>query len=147
MANMHKSGSAFADQAKDTAGAAMDKAKETGGNILDKAKDIAGNVASKVGDAASWAGHRADDAASGVGSGMKSLGETIRDKGPQSGILGGAASAVGNAIEGAGSYLEDRGLSGIGGDLTEIVRRHPVPAMLIGVGLGFLLAKLTSSRA
>lgn len=144
MANTQKTGSAFTDQAKDAAGHMMDKAKDTGTGIMEKAKDVASNVAGKVGDAASWAGHRADDAASGMGSGMKSLGETIRDKGPQSGILGGATSAVGGAIESAGSYLEDKGLSGIGGDLTDLIRRNPIPAILIGVGLGFLLARLTS---
>jgi hypothetical protein len=144
MANMHKSGSAVADQAKDMAAGAADKAKETAGGFIDKAKDVAGNVAGKVGDAASWAGNRADDAASGVGSGMKSLGETIREKGPQSGILGGATSSVGNAMASAGEYLEDKGLSGIGGDITDMIRKNPIPAILIGIGVGFLLARMTS---
>ena len=84
------------------------------------------------------------EAATGVGSGMKSLGDTIREKGPQSGILGSASSTVGGAMSSAGSYLEDRGLSGIGGDLTELIRRNPIPSMLLGVGLGFLLARMTS---
>lgn len=144
MANTNKIGSAVADQAKNTAGNMMDKAQETGGNMLDKAKDVAGNVAGKVGEAASWAGQRAEDAAGGMGSGMRSLGETIREKGPQGGILGGATSAVGGAFANAGSYLEDKGFSGIGSDLTELVRRNPIPALLMGVGLGFLLARLTS---
>jgi ElaB/YqjD/DUF883 family membrane-anchored ribosome-binding protein len=27
-------------------------------------------------------------------------------------------------------------------DLTELIRRNPVPAMVVGVGIGFLLAQL-----
>lgn len=144
MANMQKGGSSFADQGKEAAGHAMDKAKETAGGVMDKAKDIAGNVAGAAGNAASWAGHRAEDAASGVGSGIKSLGDTIREKGPQGGVFGSATSAVGDTLSNAGSYLEDKGFSGIGGDLSDLIRKNPVPAMLIGVGIGFMLARMTS---
>jgi len=144
MANMNKSGSTFADQGKEMAHQTADKAKDAAGGIMDKAKDVAGNVASAAGSAASWAGQRAEDAASGIGSGMKSLGDTIRDKGPQGGFLGSASGAVGDTLSNAGDYLHDKGLSGIGGDLTDLIRRNPVPAMLIGVGLGFLLARMTS---
>jgi ElaB/YqjD/DUF883 family membrane-anchored ribosome-binding protein len=27
-------------------------------------------------------------------------------------------------------------------DITEMIRRNPIPAMLVGVGIGFLLGKL-----
>jgi uncharacterized membrane-anchored protein YhcB (DUF1043 family) len=32
-------------------------------------------------------------------------------------------------------------------DVTTMVRNHPLPAVLLGIGLGFLLARLTSSRS
>lgn len=144
MANMHKSGSTIADQGREMAAHTADKAKDAAGGIMDKAKDVAGNVATTAGNAASWVGQRAEDAASGVGSGMKSLGDTIREKGPQGGFLGSATGAVGDTLANAGSYLEDKGLSGIGGDLTDMIRKNPVPAMLVGVGIGFLLARMTS---
>jgi hypothetical protein len=32
-------------------------------------------------------------------------------------------------------------------DLTNLVRNHPLPAILLGIGLGFMLARLTSSRS
>lgn len=144
MANMNKSGSALADQGKDMAHQTADKAKDAAGGMMDKAKDVASTVAGAAGSAASWAGQRAEDAASGVGSGMKSLGDTIREKGPQSGFLGSATGTVGDTLSNAGSYLQDKGFSGIGGDLTDLIRRNPVPAMLVGVGLGFLLARMTS---
>jgi hypothetical protein len=30
----------------------------------------------------------------------------------------------------------------VGQDVTELIRRYPVPALLVGVGVGFLLAHL-----
>jgi len=157
MANTHRSGSTFAEQAKDTASGAVDKGKdmasgamekgkEAASGIMEKAKDMGGAALSKAGDAASWVGQRAEDGVSAVGSGMKSLGETIRDKGPQGGIFGGAASAIGSGLESSGEYLE-RGMSGMAEDLGHVIRRNPVVSVLVAVGLGFVLARLTSSRS
>jgi hypothetical protein len=119
------------------------KAQETAGNVVDKAKQVAGNVADKARDVASAVGDKAESATQAVGSGMQSLAGTIRDKGPQGGVLGGAASGVAGALESSGRYLEQEGLSGMAEDLTNLIRRNPIPAVLVGVGLGFLLARLT----
>jgi len=144
MANTQKGGSGLAEQVKETASGMMDKAKETGANLMDKARETAGTVASKVGDAASYVGHKADDAASATGSGMRSLGDTIQERGPQSGMFGTATAAVADTLRSGGSYLEEHGLSGMGEDLVRVIRRNPTVSVLIGIGLGFLLARLTS---
>jgi len=120
-----------------------DKAKDTASNVVDKAKQAASNVAEKARDVASNLGDRAEGAVSSVGSGMQSLAGTIRDKAPSGGMLGGAASGVAGALETSGRYLEEEGLSGMGEDLTRLIRKNPIPAMLIGIGLGFLLARIT----
>jgi len=122
-----------------------DKAKDTAGNVLDKAKQAASSVAEKAKDVASAVGDRADTAVSSVGSGMQSLAGTLRDKGPSGGMLGGAASGVASALESSGKYLEEQGLSGIADDMTTMIRRHPIPAVLIGIGVGYLLARMTRS--
>jgi hypothetical protein len=121
------------------------KAHEAAGNVLDKAKQVASNVAEKARDMASAVGDKAESATHTVGSGMQSLAGTIRDKGPQGGFLGGAASGVAGALDSSGRYLEEEGLSGMAEDMTNLIRRNPIPAVLIGVGLGFLLARLTRS--
>jgi len=72
---------------------------------------------------------------------MESLGETVRSKGPESGFLGKATGAVAGALESGGKYLEDKKISGMADDLTDMIKRNPIPALLIGVGLGFLLAR------
>jgi hypothetical protein len=129
------------------AAAVADRAKEAGSSAMDKAKDVASSVAETAGNVASAVGRKADDAASAVGSGIKSLGGTIREQGPHSGVLGGAASGVAGALESSGRYLERQGLSGIGEDLTNLIRRNPFPALLVGIGIGFLIARATTSRS
>jgi hypothetical protein len=121
------------------------KAQEAAGTAVDKAKQAAGAVAEKAKDVASAVGEKADSAVSSVGSGMQSLAGTLRDKAPSGGVLGGAASGVAGALESSGQYLEEQGLSGMAEDVTNLIRRNPIPAVLIGIGLGFLLARLTRS--
>jgi hypothetical protein len=128
---------------KHQAEAATEKAKDAGAGLMDKAKQVAGNVAETAKDVASNVGEKVDSGVSAVGRGMESLAGTIRDKGPSSGFFGGAASGVASALDTTGEYLEEQGLSGMAEDVTNLIRRNPIPAMLIGIGLGFLLARVT----
>lgn len=95
--------------------------------------------------ATSGIGGKAEYAAVAVGAGMESLGETIREHSPKEGILGNASYAVSDRLESGGHYLEEKGLKGIGEDVTNMIRSNPVPALLVGIGLGFLLAKIMRS--
>lgn len=116
---------------------------DAGSTALDKAKEAAATAAKTAGDVASYVGKKADDATAAVGSGMESLGGTIREHGPQSGMLGSATSSMAKTLESTGQYLKDHGLSGIGEDLTNLIRRNPVPALLIAIGVGYLIARAT----
>lgn len=56
--------------------------------------------------------------------------------------LGANASAkMRDAVDSAKSYLQDKNYSELGEDLTDVVRRYPVPSLLIGIGIGYLLAR------
>jgi ElaB/YqjD/DUF883 family membrane-anchored ribosome-binding protein len=129
-----------ADKAKET----LDKAKETASAVVDKARETAGAAAEQVANIASAVGQKADQIASTAGGSIKNFGETIKEKGPQEGTLGNATKAVGNTIEAGGKYLEEAGLTGMMDDLTEVVRRNPIPAVVIGLGLGVLLGRAFS---
>jgi len=137
---------------KDQGHSALEKTKEAAGQLADKAKDAASKVgdmassaASKVGDlassAASTVGKNADKWTSAAGSGVKHLGETLKDKGPHEGMLGDATRAVADTIQQGGRYIEQEGLSGMAEDVTELIRRNPLPAVLVGIGIGFLLGR------
>jgi cell division septum initiation protein DivIVA len=133
------------DRAQETAQNLAERASDTASNVASRAGEMASNVANRAGEMASSAGRRADSAASSAGRGMESFADTVRDYGPSSGMLGSATSAVADTIEGAGDYLEQHGLSGVASDLTDMVRRNPIPALLLGIGLGFLIARATRS--
>jgi hypothetical protein len=135
------------NKAQDLGAAAYGQAKDTASHLADKAKDAASTVGQKASEAASYVGHRADDATSSAGGGLKSLAGQVRQNAPREGMLGSAAGSVANALDHTGQYLEDQGLSGVAEDFTGLIRRNPIPALLIGVAVGFLLAKATSSRS
>jgi len=143
----YHSGTGAMDQGKDMASEAANKAKDAGSSIMQKAGDAASFVGKKAEDAASFVGKKAEDATSSVGSGMKSLAGTIRENVTDKGPLGAAGSAVASTLESGGRYLQEHGLGGIGGDMANLIKRNPIPALFVGIGLGFLLARATSSRS
>jgi hypothetical protein len=109
--------------------------KAKGQQLKDSARDMASKVADK-----------AEDATTSVGSGMRSMAEGLRERAPQGGMIGRASEAVADTLESAGRHLEEGGLSGLGNDMTNLVRRYPLPSLLVGIGLGFLLARATTRR-
>jgi ElaB/YqjD/DUF883 family membrane-anchored ribosome-binding protein len=135
------------NKAQDLGAAAYGQAMDTASHLADKAKDVASTVGQKASDAASYVGHKAEDATSSAGSGLKSLAGQVRQNAPREGMFGSAAGHVASALDSTGQYLEDQGLSGVAEDFTGLIRRNPIPALLIGVAVGFLLAKATSSRS
>ncbi|MHB1425635.1 MAG: hypothetical protein ACYC3I_20900 [Gemmataceae bacterium] len=96
---------------------------------------------SKAQELASTASKRVDEATSALGERVKSAAGTIRERGPQEGMLGSATGAVADSLEHSGRYIQEEGLMGMAEDITELIRRNPIPAMLVGVGIGYLLAK------
>jgi uncharacterized protein YjbJ (UPF0337 family) len=56
-------------------------------------------------------------------------------------MAGAAATAVTDAVAGAGTYIQEKDMQALPGDLAELIRRHPVPALLIGLGIGFVLGR------
>jgi hypothetical protein len=128
--------------ASEFAGKTQEKATEAG----NKVKEMGSNVTQRVGEAAGFVGKKAEDAASAVGAGMKSLGGTIREHAPHSGWAGSAGATVADSLESSGRYLQEHGFGAMCTDLTNLIRRNPIPAVLIGLGTGFLLARATSRR-
>jgi len=136
-----------AERARETAGNVADKARETASNVADRARDAAGNLVDKAKDTAADLGKKAESATHAVGSGMQSLAGTIRENLPREGVIGTASSTVARGLESSGRYLEKESLQGMAEDLTNVIRRNPIPAILIGIGLGFVLARATTSRS
>jgi hypothetical protein len=105
-------------------------------------------VAQMAKDAASTATKMATDqaqhAAENIAGGIRSFAGTIRDHAPE-GMLGTAAGSVADTLESGGRYLEQEGFSGMAEDVVGMVRRYPVPSMLVCAALGFCLGRMLTS--
>lgn len=143
-----------ADKTRDNLNAGMDKAKEATSTGMDKAKDLVSSGVDKARDAAQAgvdkarelgqsAGQMAENLTSSVGSSMESLASNVREKAPHEGMIGSAASSFAGALETGGRYIREEGFSGMAEDLTNIIRRNPLTSVMVGIALGFLLARST----
>jgi len=133
------------DKGREFGKEAMDKGKEFGQNVADKAKSMASDVADSARHMASGAGQAAENATSRLGEGVSSLAGQVRDHGPHGGTFGSATEAVASTLDRGGRYLQDEGLSGMADDVTQMIRKNPIPALFIALGVGFLLARVTRS--
>ncbi len=113
--------------------------EETASDVSNRAQEWAGNVADKAQETAAAAVDKTNDGIAAVGHQMKSFSGSVRDAAPRTGAIGSAATAVADELQAGGQYLEGHNLDAIGKDLTEAVRRHPIPAVLIGFGIGCLI--------
>ena len=135
------------DKAKEVA----DKAKQTAASVGELASDAASAVGAMASQAACDAGSMASQAACDVGKkadnltasagvGIQQWGDRLSKNAPHEGVLGSASQAFAKTIKDGGEYLEDAKLSGITEDIAQLVRRNPIPAVLIALGLGWFAA-------
>jgi len=135
-------GTAFTGQSSHgEASSVADKAREAAASVADKTRETASAMADKAGEMASNVGHKAEDATAAVGGSMKSLAGSIREHAPDSGMLHSASTSVADTLESGGRYLQEHGLEGLGADLTSLVRRNPLPALIFGITFGFLMGR------
>jgi len=123
----------------------LEKAKDAASTVGQLAGEAAASVGHMAGQAASSVGKTADNLASSAGASIKHLGETLSQQAPREGMLGSASQTVANSIKDSGRYLEEAGLSGVAEDVTQLIRRNPVPAILSGIGVGFLIGRAMRS--
>ncbi len=139
-----KIGMAFpADEVKrkgqDVASSGTQTVQEIASGVAQKAQDWAANVADKAQETAAAAVDRTNDGIAAVGHGMSALGTRVRDAGPKNGMLGSAATTVADKLQAGGHYLEEHSIKDMGKDMTDIVRHHPIQALVVSFGLGCLL--------
>ena len=124
-----------------------DNMKNAAGYVAEQARDAASQVSKQASNAGTYLDSKAEEATTALGGGLKAAGDAIRQNLPQEGRFGQASSSVAQGLSDAGTYLEQEGLSGIGGDLTNLIKNNPIPALLLGIGLGFLMARASTSRS
>jgi hypothetical protein len=137
-------GASAIDRAKEAASNMGEKAQDAAAYLGEKAKSATSSALHSAEEAASYVGQKADDGVHAVGSSLKSFGETVRQTAPERDMLKDGMCAVADTLENTGKYLEEEGISGIAQDVTNLIKRNPIPALFIGIGVGFLLARATS---
>jgi hypothetical protein len=75
-----------------------------------------------------------------IGQEMRSIAETLRARSPHETIRK-TAYNVAAKLDRAGSYLEGNDSKAMLADFGSVVSRSPIKLILIGVGVGFLLAR------
>src|SRR6185295_615756 len=90
---------------------------------------------SQFGNTGIGVAERVKDTAASLGDKAKDAAHTVAEKAKDVG-----SSVVANSLESTGRYLQEEGLKGIADDMTNMIRRNPIPALLVGVGVGFLIA-------
>jgi hypothetical protein len=131
---------------------AFDRAKETVANVGDRASQ----AANAVGDMASEAGHsagamasqaacdigrKANELTASTGASIKGLGDRLSQTAPSSGLVGNASQSVAKGVHDGGQYMQDAKLSGIVEDVAHLIRRNPIPAVFLAIGLGWVVAR------
>jgi len=127
-----------ADKARQGASQAADQARGVASQAADQARGLADQARS----VAAQAGQHAETAMHSVASGMQALSGTVREHVP-----GGAGATAAAALEQGGRYLQDEGFQGMADDLSRVVRQNPLPAVLVSIGIGFVLAQILTPRS
>jgi len=117
-------------------------ADAVGANVRRAAEGAYGSVE----NAANYFGEIADDATSAAGRQIKSAGKAIRHNGPHHGYWGKTSRSIGRSVAQTGRYVERRGLEGVACALTHAIRRNPLPALAISLGLTYFVLRSLSRR-
>ncbi len=113
--------------------------------------DVAHDAADQLADAARRTRQAIDQAAQKAKQRAKEFGEAAADRvdesrAPVAEALHGASEAsqvAADRLKRGARYIEEHDTSEMASDLMGVVKRHPLPSLLIAAGLGFVLAKTT----
>ncbi len=130
-----------ADKAKEAAASVGELASKAASAVGAMTSQAASDVGSMASHAAGDVGKKADDLTVSAGIGIKGLGDRLSKSASQTGVLGSATQAVAKTVKDSGEYLEGAKFSGMTEDVAELIKKNPIPAVLIGIGLGWFAAR------
>ena len=114
--------------------------KEEWNQATNKAREVAASVGEMASQAACDVGKRADELTVSAGIGIQEFGERLSKNAPHAGVLGSASQAVARSVKDGGEYLEGAKFTGLTEDVEMLIRRNPIPSVLIAIGLGWFVA-------
>jgi hypothetical protein len=123
----------MADDVRDNVDAVADRTR-------DKADAVVGTVREKASAVGTQASAKINEGMSGTGQHLGRLAQAIR-KHTTKNPADKATHATADALERSGRYLQDQDVAGIRGGLEKMIRRYPIPALLISAGVSFVLGR------
>jgi ElaB/YqjD/DUF883 family membrane-anchored ribosome-binding protein len=81
-----------------------------------------------------------------VGQRFREAAQNLRRSAPRESTIGSTAVALADNLEAGGQYLQDHGVEDMVGDLSSLIRRHPMQAMFITLTTGFLVGTALKRR-
>jgi len=127
MKNQIKSG---IDNAADRAKTATDRTADAAGNAKQDAQGLAERAREGANNLVENAGHIADQAREKVSEWASNAGDAARQAGNK------VQDWAGDAYDASADQVSD-----FGREVTSLVRKHPLPALLIGFGVGLLVGR------
>jgi ElaB/YqjD/DUF883 family membrane-anchored ribosome-binding protein len=89
-------------------------------------------------DEARGLSQRVDEATTRAGKRVETMGRAAQDRVNQ------AADKLTAKTDAVGSYLQDHDVAEMADDVAEVIRRYPVQSLLVGLGVGFMIGRMTS---
>jgi len=131
------------EKAANIAQSAVDKVKQTADDLRSKdASEIVDDARAKAAEVGDAAASKVDSAMTATGTQMSTLAQTVRENAPE-GKAGQVASKAADALDRGGEYLQTADLHMVRGDLERVIREHPIESLLVGIGIGYLVARAT----
>lgn len=113
---------------------------EIAGDAKAQAGELAQTVKDKASELGAQASDQADAALTSTGQTLDKAADTVRQYAP-SGKVGEYAESTAQVLEKSADYLKESNVDDIRMDLEAMIRRRPVESLLVGLGIGFLLAR------
>lgn len=134
------------DEGQRLASSAREGIRDASSRVAEEGQRLASTAYEHAESAGSEALKRADKAICGVGESMTHIADSIKGHVSDDGRVGHAATVVADGLRTGGEYLAHHGIGDIGRDLTDVIKRHPVHSLFIGVGFGLLLGSALRRR-
>lgn len=115
------------------------------GEVQAKAQETVDEVRARANEVSTQATLKSDEAMTSAGQQMENVASTMRSKAP-SGKAGDVTMQAADALERGGRYLQQSGPDDVRIDLETIIRKRPMESLLVGAGIGFLLARTFRGR-
>lgn len=114
--------------------------------VAERTREVASNVRSRASQIGSRVVERTDAAMSAAGERIENLGHSLRDRASEEGRVGRVLNRTAQALEHGGQYLQESSPTDVRMDLEDVMRRRPIATLLVGAGIGFLIARALRRR-